>query len=659
MKSALLAQNDDLAIENLKKKVGRSVFDLSHSTTFPIDVDGAILPICCLETVPSDSFEISCECLLRQLTPLQVPLMANFRLNTAWFWCDNRLGWKKWDRFMTGGRSGNEVYELPRMFNNECYPEDSNSSDDAIKCVCDKRLSSDDSEYCSIDKYLHTYFGYSQNVTSKVKIYDGVEKERFDNLSNENDLPLAFPFFDYQIICRDFYTNVDRLAQQRSGGSYGSNKNPLGDWCYENLFPVDDDEFKLVDGIQDVCGFHSGDDPEHSETFYGCYLDKVRYHNVREDYFTSSKKAPMRGDEPAIEAANGTFTLPSGTSITLTNTNGVLETNNVRDNKTLPLNTSLVSGGTRKVFPMKTDSTTFENYKYRVYVDDPDNFGIAGNVDTDLTTVQKVEGSTTNDLTVTGEFSMDLTAREIRLLGQLSIWKELNMLHEPYYNDFLNAHFDGVSVGESALEKPQYIGGTSQRISINEIIQTSQTSDTSPLGNQGAVAMSLASNYVGKYYCNNYGYLIGVAYIITDMYYNPAIPRWSSRRTKEDYYSPEFANLSMQAILNKEIFASSSNEWNNTPWGYTGAFDELRSIPNKVAGDLLNDDYKDLESWVIKRDFTNDNKPSMSSEFLSLNGNVNKSNIFSVPSMPAFMLQCANYIKAVRPMPKVAIPKAL
>ena len=65
MKSALLAQNDNLAIENLKQSVGRSTFDLSHSTTFPIDVDGAILPICCLETVPSDSFEISCECLLR------------------------------------------------------------------------------------------------------------------------------------------------------------------------------------------------------------------------------------------------------------------------------------------------------------------------------------------------------------------------------------------------------------------------------------------------------------------------------------------------------------------------------------------------------------------------------------------------------------------
>ena len=658
MKSALLAQNDDLAIENLKQSVGRSVFDLSHSTTFPIDVDGAILPICCIETVPSDSFEISCECLLRQLTPLQVPIMANFRLNTAWFWCDNRLGWKKWDRFMTGGRSGNEVYELPRCYNLDAYPEDSNESTDSIKVMVDSAVR-DGSEVISVSKCLHTYFGYSQNVHTEKKIYSGTFRDRYDNLSSEDDLPLAFPFFDYQIICRDFYTNVDRLAQDATQSGAWQTANPFNDWAYKNLFPIDDDEFKLVDGLQAKSGFHSGDDPESSEVFYGCYLDKVRYHNVREDYFTSSKKAPLRGSEPTINAVGTTLTLPSGTSITLNNNNGIIyEKDGANISRNSPVKQpEALSDLTPAEAYLRADSTS----PYAIKANITAGASISGNVYTKLDNMNTVSGVTASDITVNGDFTVDVTAAELRLLSQLTVWKELNGLHEPYYNDFLNAHFEGVSVGESAVEKPQYIGGTSQHISINEIMQTSQSTSGeggSPLGNQGAVAMSLANNYVGKFYCNNYGYLIGVAYIITDMYYNPAIPRWSSRRTKEDYYSPEFANLSMQAILNKEIFASNSEEWNNTPFGYTGAFDELRSIPNKVAGDLLNDDYSDLKAWVIRREFKNDNKPSMSTEFLSLKGNVDKT-AFSVQSMPAFMLQCANYIKAVRPMPKVAIPKAL
>lgn len=140
-----------------------------------------------------------------------------------------------------------------------------------------------------ISKSLHTYFGYKSNIEATFN--PDYNKWNYDETKfspDEDDLPLAFPFFDYQIICRDFYTNVDRLAQNPTPTV--NNNLPFADWAYSNLFPVDDDEFKLVDGIQKVCGFHSGDDPDNSETFYGCYLDKVRYHNVREDYFVSSKK---------------------------------------------------------------------------------------------------------------------------------------------------------------------------------------------------------------------------------------------------------------------------------------------------------------------------------------------------------------------------------
>lgn len=645
MKSALLAQNDNLVIENIKQNVGRSVFDLSHSTTFSIDVDGAILPICCLETVPSDSFEISCECLLRQLSPLTVPLMANFRLNTAWFWCDNRLGWKKWDRFMTGGRSGNEVYELPRVFNCSAYPQDSNSDDDKIRVLADSFKSG--SYSFGVSQTLHTYFGISQNVKVELKQYSGVEKIRYDKISYEDDLPLAFPFFDYQIICRDFYTDVDRLAQNPSNDTWHPAK-PFTDWSYSNLFPVDEDEFKLVDGLQSHSGYNTDDDSEHSSDFKGVYLDKVRYHNVRPDYFVSSKKAPMRGDAPSITLTAADFILPSGSEITIKD-----------DNLISIKNQDIIFDGPHASNNLDMHVTTASPY---VISGRTTGASADGTVKTGEGTQTSITGVTDGDILITGTVSTDVTSADILLVSQLTQWKILNMLHEPYYNDFLNAHFDNVRVGESEAEKPQYIGGTSQLININEILQTSQTTtgDTgSPLGNQGAVAMSLANNYVGKYYCNNYGYLIGVAYIITDMYYEPAIPRWSSRRTKEDFYSPEFANLSMQAILNKEIFSSNDDEWNNTPWGYTGSFDELRSIPNRIAGDLLNDDYTDLKSWVIRREMANDNKPSMSTKWLSLKDNVDKNNIWTVPSMPAFMLQCANYIKAVRPMPKVAIPKAL
>ena len=642
MKTNLLAQNDDLVIENLKADVGKSVMNLSHSVTFPIDVDGAILPICCIETVPSDSFEISVECLLRQLTPLKVPLMTNLRLNTAFYYCDNRLAWKKWDRFMTGGRSGDEVYDIPRMGNVFRVVEDG-----FIYDMLDVNTSTGTYfKNLNFRSTLHTYFGCSLNHTDNSGTFSSDYSE---------ELPVAFPFFDYQLICRDYYTNIDRLPNSsKTSADFYDYDDLNSDWAYSNLFPSDDDEVRLMDGVNIKSGFQSGDD--NNLVTHGFLLDKVRYHNVRDDYFTSSKKAPMRGTAPTLSVSNSSLTLPSGTEIKIKNNDGVIFYGKSGDDliKANPLIRGADIDGNPNYLIEKGSSKSVE-----MQLTASQNAGLRA----DISDQKYISGETEGAITVNGLIEADWTAADIRLLSQLTVWQELNMLHDPYYNDFLNAHFDNVRVGESAVEKPQYIGGTSQLISINEILQTSQTSETSPLGNQGATAMSLAQNFVGRYYCNNYGYIIGVAYIIPELLYKPAMPRHFSRRAKEDYYSPEFANLSMQATLNKEIFFSNDNDWNNAPWGYTGAFDELRSIPNRIAGDLLNSNFTDLQKWVLTRDMSNDNLPAMESTWISLKDNVDTTawqvqEVSGVP-FPKFMLQCANYIKAVRPMPKIAIPKAL
>lgn len=635
-KTALLAQNDNTAIEAIKQKVGRSVFDLSHSTTFPIDVDGAILPICCVETVPSDSFEISCEALLRQLSPLKVPLMTNLRLNTAWYWCDNRLAWPKWERFMTGGRSGNEVYEIPQMCNVEdviVSPATEHKKFDLFDTTPSSGVVGTNADRSNT---LHTYFGLSFN------------KDASSTLGDESDeLPLAFSSFDYQIICRDFYTDVDRLNDNpATGNDFYDYSDVDSDWAYSTLFPSDDDDFKLADGIQIQSGIHSHKGP---------LLDKVRYHNVRDDYFTTSKKAPMRGDIPEIDIGVSSASIDFSKSVLkLTDSETTSKDfyyvgfDNAHDK--LGLTQSNAGSAENQQLNGLTGNKKGMNSSSNFFLD-------RANAGTTDTPSQRLLNALNNAEITVNNFQK-VNAAELRLLSQLTVWQELNGLHKPYYNDFLNAHFENVRVGESPVEKPQFIGGTSQLININQIVQVSASTETSALGNQGATAQSLANNYVGKFFCNNYGFLIGVAYIIPDMLYNPAIPRQFSRRTKEDYYSPEFANLSMQATLNKEIFFSNDSDWNNTPWGYVGCYDELRSIPNRVAGDMLNPSYTDLKAWTLRREFANDNLPSMSHKFECLKNNVDKT-AWAVPSMPAFILQCANFIKAVRPLPYIAIPKAL
>ena len=569
MKTALLAQNEALEAKTLNPNVKKSMIPLSHTVTFPVDVEGAIYPICCVETVPSDSYKISNEILLRQLQPLKVPVMTKYTLNTAYFYCSNRLGWKKWSMFADQANKGrsniNYSFELPRVAN---YQQ-SSSPDPYKNCLVDigNSFGNNNGRFKNISykNSIHTYLDISMNI----KFPTQPSYADIPDLSDE--CPLAFPFFDYQIICRDFYTNIDRIPDNPANdyNDFTDFDNPFADWAFSNLYPVDDDEIRLIDGIQVKSGFNSGDDPD-NVSIKGFILDKMRYHDLRYDYFTSSKRAPMRGEAPTVDTTVAVSSVDASNLVATLDMGNALTFVGVVDNNTAPIpdNSHLTAG----------------SYE----IDSGSNNPVVKATSTGLRRLTRA----LENLKINLQTTKKINCAELMLLSQLTLWQTLNMLHKPYYNDFLNAHFEGVKVGDSLAEKPLYIGGTSQVIDINEVLQTSASTDSSKLGTQAAVAHSLSGSSVGTFFSQDYGFIIGVAYILPDLIYDPAMPRWASRRTIEDYYFPEFANLSMQATLNKELFYSNDDEWNNQPLGYVGAYDELRSIPNYCAGDLLNDSYQ-------------------------------------------------------------------
>ena len=605
MASPILMQNENLTKELSKSKVGRSAFNLSHSKTFPMYI-GAMYPCMCLPTMPTESIEINCTALLKQLSPLSVPLMADLKLNTAFYWVDYRLAWKKFERFMQGGRSGNETYDLPK-FNDDTI--------DSKPVLCE--LSDSSSNHINLHTSLRTFLGVT-------KSYSEI-------------LPEALPFFAYQMIIRDFYTNVDRLTESTSGTSTPADYTTDDDWTYNNLFPANPDVFRLADGIQGSVN--------------GVRLGKIRFHEFRPDYFLSSTYAPMRGNAPQISIVSQSASIPSSTHITLDP--------DVLNNSEESLNVRGYVASEDAYINAKTHLGTDNSQNGITYGSgsnqQPFNSGYEILAQGKL--LNRTNFYTQSDIPVAVNINTGVTAAQLTWLNQLTTYKELNVLCKPYYKDFLNAHFENVRIGEEQTERPVYIGGSSQRIQINEVTQVSQSTDSSPIGTVGAKAGSLDSNYIGQFFCNNYGVIIGLAYIVPDMVYEPALPRWLTRETNLDFYSPEFANLSMQAILNREFYVSNENSWNNQALGYQGAFDELRSMPNQVAGDLLNDSMQDLQHYVLLRKFDNSNKPELTHEFLSMRHNIDYSAWALGDSVPPFIGQFANYVNAIMPMPYVAVPK--
>jgi len=89
----------------------KNVFDLSHDVKMSLDM-GKLVPTLMLECVPGDSFNISCESLLR-LAPMVAPMMHRVDVTMHYFFVPNRILWDNWQDFITGGTEGVSEPEFP------------------------------------------------------------------------------------------------------------------------------------------------------------------------------------------------------------------------------------------------------------------------------------------------------------------------------------------------------------------------------------------------------------------------------------------------------------------------------------------------------------------------------------------------------------------
>ena len=187
---------------------------------------------------------------------------------------------------------------------------------------------------------------------------------------------------------------------------------------------------------------------------------------------------------------------------------------------------------------------------------------------------------------------------DLRLAFQIQKWMERNARAGARYTEFLKAHY-GVSPRDERLQRPEYVGGSKSPVIVSEVLQTSAvTGQPTPQGNMAGHGISADKTFVGKYHAQEFGLMMGIMSVMPKPAYQQGIDRQWLRRSRYDFYSPEFANLSEQAIELGEIYAQATG--NRSIFGYQGRFDEMRVKNNQVVG-LMRTDFN---YWHLGRIFT-------------------------------------------------------
>ena len=340
----------------------------------------------------------------------------------------------------------------------------------------------------------------------------------------------------------------------------------------------------------------------------------ILYRAWKKDYFTSSLPWQQRGISPALPISGN---IPLRGDLVLTNPSFAISTGNTN---------SLVFRGTEAI----TGKTG--NYGEAVSVN--------ASVLSSSTASVNLENASTFNVAV------------LREAFQIQRWLELNARAGVRYTEFLKAHF-GYAPLDEVLQRPEYLGGTKSEVVISEVLQTSGTTDTSPQGNLAGHGLGATSDFITTYTCKEFGYIIGIVSWMPKPSYQQGVNRMFTRRTKYDFYFPEFAHLSEQAVTKGEIYATGDETHDNSIFGYQSAYAEMKYMPSINCADM-RDTYK---YWHLGRIFTSD--PSLNAGFLTTNsaysGGIRK-DIFSVQNEPGLKVEFGNVVEAIRPMPVYGTP---
>lgn len=154
------------------------------------------------------------------------------------------------------------------------------------------------------------------------------------------------------------------------------------------------------------------------------------------------------------------------------------------------------------------------------------------------------------------------------------------------YKEILKGHF-GVDTPDARLQRPEYITGSSMKLNMQQVAQTSATSDVSPQGHMAAYSVTLGNSESTSKSFTEHGILMTVCCIRYNHSYSQGVDRKWRKFGRFDYYWPTLAHIGEVPVYSTELYAHASPD--EDVFGYQEPWFDYRFIPDRVSGLLRPD----------------------------------------------------------------------
>ena len=189
------------------------------------------------------------------------------------------------------------------------------------------------------------------------------------------------------------------------------------------------------------------------------------------------------------------------------------------------------------------------------------------------------------------------------------------------YIESILKHF-GVKSSDARLQRPEFLGGGTFRMEMNVIPQTSSSDSTSPQGNLVANgAFAGQTKRIIKSF-EEHSIIMAIASVRVPYYYQYGMDRDFFRHSRFDFYLPELANITEQAILNQEIYVQGASVLNSSGdpvdedvFGYQEAWADMRYEQNRITGLMRSDAPQSMDIWHLAE--KRNTVPALNGEWIS------------------------------------------
>jgi hypothetical protein len=444
--------------------------------------------------------------------------------------------------------------------------------------------------------------------------------------TNASIKPLDYPRRAYYNVWLNYFFDENYWGL---GNSLFRSINSSGGWVDDALHFISDSVWKLP---------RSG-----TATFpLSAYqLNLIMPQSWARDYFTTALRSQQRGTQPALPISGVlpvTWNIPGAPYANLVafgGTAGGQTANNPSWN--IVQDSDLSQNYVSPSFPDPLKFPPGTSYNLRVPI---------GQVASNLPGTVNLAGATT------------FNVADIRTAVQIQKWLERNSRSGVRYTEFLRAHF-AVSPRDDRLDRPEFIGSASMRVVTSEVLQTSSSDSTSPQANMAGHGISVGGNYIGTYQVKEFGMILGLMSIRPKPAYEDRLDRQWIKKTRYDFFFPEFQTLSEQGIYTAELRYRASPTTDSTIFGFQGRYSEMRFKHDMICSQFRQSEPQNFAYWHMARHWAYSDVPVYEGSVIlykGFNEPLSAKRVLAVPTQPAFLVNFCNHLRAARPIPYDADP---